>query len=119
MGDEYSRFYLQWIEPSKALSSHEKAKNFWMQQRNSPSFHNWAGYAFENVCIKHVAKINQALGISGILTSISSWSCQADSQRNLPGAQIDLVIKRADNTINLCEMKFYINPLVKSNLQGK
>ena len=42
--------------------------------------------------------MKQALGISGIVSNVCSW-------RNA-NAQIDLLISRGDNVINVCEMKF-------------
>ena len=53
------------------------------------------------VCVI-ISQIKQALGISGVQTSISTWRS--------PGAQIDLLIDRKDQVINICEMKFSINP---------
>lgn len=51
----------------------------------------------------HLEQIKQKLGISGIATTTSSWrELGTDSEK---GAQIDLVIDRADRIINLCEMK--------------
>jgi len=44
----------------------------------------------------------RALGISGIAADIYSWK----SRNSDPGAQIDLVISRADRIVNLCEVKF-------------
>ena len=65
--------------------------------------HNaWRGYAFEQVCLAHIPQIRQALGIAGVLTSCSAWS-SSNSDEN--GSQVDLVLGRADNVINLCEMK--------------
>lgn len=64
----------------------------------------WEGLAFERVCLQHSAQIKRALGISGILTSESEWRCKPSE--NGKGAQIDLVIERADRVTNICEMKF-------------
>ena len=49
-------------------------------------------------------EIKEALGISGILTRICCWTSKAEDGHK--GAQIDLVIDRSDQTVNLCEMKF-------------
>ncbi len=73
---------------------------------DSPGYRAWSGYAFEQVCLYHLPQIKRALGISGIQTSTSAWR----SKESENGAQIDLVIDRRDQTINLCEMKFSINP---------
>lgn len=39
-------------------------------------------------------------------TEVGSWACKADPERGVRGSQIDLLIMRADNVINLCEMKY-------------
>jgi hypothetical protein len=50
-------------------------------------------------------EIKKALGISGLKTEHSSWRHHPDTAANT-GTQIDLVIDRRDEAINLCEMKF-------------
>lgn len=97
--DEYSLFYIHFIEANKHI------ENFWIKKYNSPAVKAWQGYAFENVCLKHIEGIKQTLGISGILTSESSFYKRKD--KDFAGCQIDLLIDRADNAINICEMKFY------------
>ncbi len=61
--------------------------------------------AFGQVCLAHLSQIKQALGISGIQTLTSGWRSHAES-----GAQIDLVIDRRDQVVNLCEMKYSLSP---------
>jgi uncharacterized protein len=97
--DEYSLFYIHFIEPNQHI------ENFWIKKYNTPAVKAWQGYAFENVCLKHIDGIKEALGIAGILTSESSFYKRKDHQ--LAGCQIDLLIDRADSAINICEMKFY------------
>ncbi len=53
--------------------------------------------------MKHIAQIKEGLKISGIHSTQGSWIEKGSE----PGAQIDLLIDRNDNVINLCEMKFY------------
>ena len=76
---------------------------------NSSFFANWKGLSFEMVCLKHDKQIKKALGISGVSTEISSWRCSSDDSLNIKGHQIDLIISRKDNVINLCEMKYSTN----------
>jgi hypothetical protein len=97
--DEYSLFYLHFIE------KHSHINDFWIKKYNSQSVKSWQGYAFENICLKHIEGIKQALGISGVSTSESSFYKRKDEES--AGCQIDLLIDRADNAINICEMKFY------------
>jgi uncharacterized protein len=97
--DEYSLFYLHFIEPNKNI------KDFWLKKFNTPTAKSWGGYAFETLCMKHINGIKQVLGISGILTTESSFYKRKDSET--AGCQIDTLIERADNAINICEMKYY------------
>ncbi|MFK7786932.1 MAG: hypothetical protein AB8B56_17555, partial [Crocinitomicaceae bacterium] len=66
---------------------------------SSRSYISWGGFAFEILCLKHVDQIKKELKIGAVASNNSTW-------RN-ENAQIDLVIDRADNVINLCELKFY------------
>lgn len=95
--DFYSLFYLKFIKSSSDLD-----KDFWLTAIDDPQIRAWSGYAFEQVCLMHLDQIKQALGISGIQTRSSAWIGEADGQK----AQVDLVIDRRDQVINLCEMKF-------------
>jgi AAA+ ATPase superfamily predicted ATPase len=101
--DEYSLFYLQWIKnagQSIVLGSDTK---FWQIQQQSQRFSVWAGYAFENLCLRHVQQIKQSLGLGAVSTTESCWTGSSEEG----SAQIDLVIDRADRCINLCEIKFW------------
>ena len=70
----------------------------------SASVSIWRGFAFENVCFNHVEQIKCSLGISGVITETSAWSKKED---DTDGTQIDLLISRNDNVINMCEIKYY------------
>jgi hypothetical protein len=70
-------------------------------QKNKPSFKSLSGDAFENLCFKHVFQIKKTLGIQGIINRDYSW-VSPDST-----AQVDMVIDRDDNVINLLEAKYY------------
>lgn len=65
----------------------------------------WCGYAFENLCLKHIPQIKKTLGISVVYTRSSSFFKKGDTES--PGVQIDLLIDRNDQTINVIEIKFY------------
>lgn len=97
--DMYSLFYLKFIKGNKG-----GGKGTWLQLSNKSTFTAWSGYAFENICMLHISQIKKALGISGIYSNTSSWLFKGTD--TLPGCQIDMIIDRADQTINLCEAKF-------------
>jgi hypothetical protein len=106
--DEFTLFYLRWV---KLLSRTKSGPSWWLQQRTSPAGIAWAGYAFENTCLTHVAQIKKALGINGILTEQTAWQHRS-SARDKSGTQIDLLIDRPDGVINVCEMKWTNAPFV-------
>ncbi len=103
LSDEYTLFYLLWIAP---LGKKNAGNNYWLNRTGSPKRKAWAGYAFERVCIKHISKIKEGLGITGVETTEAPWRYIPKKGDTTPGAQIDLLIDRKDQTINLCEMKF-------------
>lgn len=97
--DPFTLFYYKFI---KKFGNTDKA--FWQYQIGTRLHDTWAGLAFEQLCLNHHRQIEQALGISGVATNICSWTASSDEKEK---AQIDLIIKRADKVINVCEMKFY------------
>lgn len=68
---------------------------------------NWAGHAFERICLLHSEHIKKKLGINGIPTHVCSWQCKKDPQNGVEGAQVDLVIDKGSFGVVLCEMRFY------------
>ena len=81
-------------------------ENFWSHNLKSSTVNTWNGLAFERVCMAHIPQIKKALGIQQIGTQYYSWR----SKDSASGAQIDLLIERADRVINLCEVKYSVYP---------
>lgn len=77
----------------------------WNLAAQSPEFKTWSGYAFENLCLKHVWNLKNALGIAGVLSRTYSFFYKGNETQK--GAQIDLLIDRNDGVINLCEIKYH------------
>lgn len=98
--DPFCLFYLRFVRSRQA----EMDGAFWKENIRSQPVVVWRGIAFENLCFRHIRQIKEALGISGVSSSQSAWSKRKDDQE---GTQIDLLIDRADNVINMCELKFY------------
>ena len=97
--DNYTLFYHHFI-----LRNDKNDKAFWSHNINTPAHNTWCGLSFERVVTQHVQQAKQALGIAGVLTQEYGWK-SAD-------AQIDLLIDRQDDVINLCEMKFYQSSVI-------
>ena len=74
-------------------------------------FSTWSGLAFEKLCLNHEEQVRAALGVSGVSAEVFSWFSKAKEKvPKARGAQIDMLIDRADKTINVCEMKFLDEP---------
>ncbi len=101
--DNFTLFYF------KFLKNKPSDEHFWSNQTNAPAVNAWCGLAFERVCLEHVPQMKEALGISGVLTEEYSWACSRDEEKGIFGSQIDLMIVRKDQVINLCEMKYSSN----------
>ena len=77
-------------------------EHFWTRNVNTPEITAWYGLAFERICKAHIPQIKARLGIASVSTEFYTW--KTNQVEN--GAQIDIIIDRADNTINLCEVKY-------------
>lgn len=95
--DPFTLFYFKYIRKYGTSD-----KPFWQFQTDTRTHDTWAGIAFEQLCLNHHAQIEKGLGISGITTRVFSWTGAAEEK-----AQIDLIIRRSDGIINVCEMKYY------------
>lgn len=98
--DEYSLFYIKFIENKIGQDN-----DIWQHLSQTQHYKSWSGYAFENICLKHIPQIKKALGISGIYAEYSGFYQKGKDGQ--PGVQIDLLIERKDRVINLFEIKFY------------
>lgn len=110
--DEYSLFYLTWIEPifSNTLES-SVASHYWESLIKQPIWNTWSGYAFESICFKHIDIIKKKLGLDYIPTRCSNWQYQPIKRKEGDeGAQIDLVFDREDGCVTLCEIKYSEKP---------
>lgn len=100
--DEYTLFYLKFIEPGTLTATN------WRSISAPASFAAWQGYAFENLCHKHIDGILKALGIHGMATRSYEWQRRSKNG----GAQVDMVIERSDNCVHICEIKYGYEPFV-------
>lgn len=93
--DEFCLFHLQFIISFKGSK--------WTQVFQKQEYKTWCGYAFETICLKHYNEVKKALKCDQIESKNYSWYNSK--------AQVDLVIDRNDDIVNLCEIKFYNDEL--------
>ena len=98
--DPFVLFYLNFLV--------KKEYSSWTKYYGTPGYYAWRGNSYEILCLNHLPQIKAALGISGVDSTEYSWR----SSGNTRGAQIDLLIDRMDNVINVCEMKFSSEPFL-------
>ena len=99
--DHYTLFFFRFLKDQDIND-----ESFWTNTLGQPVHTTWCGLAFERVCLCHIPQIKEALGISGVLTNYCSWRTEADEELGIYGTQIDLLLDRQDNIINICEMKY-------------
>ena len=103
--DEYSLFYLKFIEGKPY-----EGADVWNHLSQTQTYKVWSGYAFESLCLKHIPQLKKALDIAGIYSLSSSFYHKGTPDNS--GTQIDLLIDRNDDAINLFEIKFYADPFI-------
>lgn len=105
--DLFTLFHLRFV----AKHSGQDAQ-FW-SNLDEHAHDAWAGYAFERVCLHHIPQMKEKLGIAGVMTNAYAWSTKplvAEDGSEWEGAQIDLLLSRADDVVNVCEMKYSKHP---------
>ncbi|MBM3197709.1 MAG: ATP-binding protein [Chlamydiae bacterium] len=105
--DEYSLFYLSWNDGVSALDLQSRGSEYWVKERNKQAWKIWMGHAFESLCLKHIESMKAMLGIAAVQTRASKWRYIAPKHSEESGAEIDLLIDRADDCVHLCEIKFH------------
>ncbi len=101
--DSFCWFWLHFKE-KKAV----KQTDYWQQHLTESDVASWRGIAFEELCLQHIAQIKYALNIGAVSSEESSLVVKGSGETD--GMQIDLLIDRADDVVNVCEMKFYKAP---------
>ena len=91
-----------WLHFKEKLEISEQ--DYWSHHMKEPEITSWRGIAFEEVCLQHIQQIKMALQIAGVASQESSLIVSGDNDTE--GMQIDLLIDRADDVVNVCEMKF-------------
>lgn len=103
--DFYTIFYFKYI-----CNNNSRDEHYWQHHYQDRSVEAWEGFSFEQLCLIHLPHIKYGLGIAGIATESSAWRFVPSADDDRRGAQVDLVIRRSDKMIHLCEMKFSEGP---------
>lgn len=105
LSDCFCWFWLHFKEKKKIMEA-----DYWQHHIKESEIMSWCGIAFEEVCMQHVKQIKEALSIGGVSSIESSLVVRGNKVNE--GMQIDLLIDRADDVVNVCEMKYCRTPFV-------
>ncbi|GAB5412191.1 MAG: ATP-binding protein [Chlamydiales bacterium] len=117
--DEYSYFYLNWMKNALIDQREPLSEHYWMKKSGTNEYKIWSGYSFETLCFKHIRQIVEAMKLSVVADSATYWAYFPKKGSHEKGAEIDLIIDRTDQCINLCEMKFYRDEYVLNEEKAK
>ena len=90
--DNFTLFYFRFISVNR-----DGDRDFWMRSLGTGRYHEWRGHAFERLCFRHVDCIKRALQIGGVSAKVCAYRDEE--------TEIDMIIDRRDDVIDLCEMK--------------
>lgn len=97
--DNFTLFHFRFLEKPST------DEHFWSSTLASPAQAVWRGLAFERLCLQHLPQIRGALGVGSVHVEAYGWRFRGN-ETYPDGVQIDLVLDRADNVVNICEMKY-------------
>ena len=101
--DPFLRFYFRFIEPIKERIKQGADGVPLHQALPDGRYSVFLGLAFEQFCYQHAGLLARKLGFSAVAYEYGSWFRRGDQTT---GAQVDLLFRRADRVITLCEVKF-------------
>lgn len=94
--DSLSLFHFRFLQKSPGSGD-------WLNIIKTPQYYSWYGLSYERVVLLHLDQVKKTLGISGM--SVGAY-CWFSSEKVNGGAQIDLLLGRADGIINIVEEKW-------------
>jgi uncharacterized protein len=105
MSDEFLHFYLKYIKPNIRLIENSRSSKIF-ETVTRTGFDAWLGYAFERFCHKHAGSLAQIMGFADEVIQVGPLFGKSDEK-----FQIDLIYKRTDKIVVVCEIKFSINEI--------
>ena len=99
LADEFLVFFFKYIEPNLRIIKESSSRRlFETLTRNSLA--TWLGFAFERFCLKHASILASVMDFADDLLLATPYFKKDDER-----FQIDLLYKRADRVITVCEIK--------------
>jgi hypothetical protein len=99
LADEFLVFFFKYIEPNLRVIKESISRRLF-ETLTQNSFDTWLGFAFERFCLKHAGMLAFVMDFADDLLLASPYFKKNDER-----FQIDLLYKRADHVITVCEIK--------------
>lgn len=103
--DPFCWFWLHFKEGKQI-----RQEDYWQCHLRESEITSWRGIAFEEVCLRHIKQIKQALQIGAVSSTESAYIAKGNDE--MEGMQIDLIINRNDDVVNICELKYSKAPYI-------
>ncbi len=100
VSDYFLRFYYTFIFPIRNQAGPSPLPPH--QSLPDARFAIWRGLAFEHFCRQNAHALATVLGFSAVRYEAGPWFGRKDMSS---GTQVDLLFRRADNVLTLCEVK--------------
>lgn len=100
VSDEFSWFFIKYVLLNIRLIR-EGGGSSLLRSKIIPNWESWFGFAFENYCVNNAFLIANIAGFSDKVESFGPYFRKSE-----PGVQVDLIFKRTDKVITVCEMKY-------------
>ena len=97
--DEFLHFYFRYIEPHRRLIQQSRSAKLF-EAVTKTGFDSWLGFSFERFCHKHAGVLAEIMGFADEMILAAPLFGKSDER-----FQIDLLYKRTDKIITLCEIK--------------
>jgi hypothetical protein len=108
ISDPFIYFFNRWVKETSQLDFMGN-KYFFQGIYKSQSYKSWCGFAFENIAHQHIIEIKRALGIEGVNSRNYYWK-RVDKNATTHGTQIDILLERDDDVVNIIECKYHNTP---------
>jgi AAA+ ATPase superfamily predicted ATPase len=105
LADEFLHFYFRFVEPNVTTIAESRSGRLF-ERFTRDAFHPWLGFAFERFCVKHAAHLAYVMGFDQDVLTASPYF-----EKGTEGYQIDLVYRRSDKVITICEVKYHDRPV--------
>jgi AAA+ ATPase superfamily predicted ATPase len=105
LSDEYLIFYYKFIEPNLEHISESNSKNLFSTLVEK-TWDPWLGFSFERFCLKNAYYLADKMNFADEVIHAASFYGKGDSK-----FQIDLIYKRSDKVLTICEIKYQDSPI--------